>query len=495
MTLVPKGGTLSAFLQAGDGEVQVDFSKISVQEFFKNDIVKVRISGLIPRFPDPFLVNFIESILYEVTAYDVDFSRCDFKDTLIKESNFKHCVFNDSAFATSFFVNCEFEDCTFNNTAIHSSEFHRTEFHLCDLTNTLVKSSRFIECTFDCCSTNNKLMEMSTLDKTTFIRTDIQLQTITGNFGLTLDDISGSGIRSGRTRESFSFLDPLDLQAELQSDGWSAIEKLRIEYFLKPDLTQGSQYLDQALDLTRWTEVYKNPGSFVELLESFSEFMTHLYSCDRLTVHTILLFHNITSQLTDALPQRDDFHRLAMSLGGAHMVLSRIVEEYLGCLDLVLARSTSSISLLVEGPFDRDYYAQALAPWFTPAEMSIDFLIEHNSPLELGVSAGKVAALIPLLAVFLAARTKIEIVKLHERNWGNPSQRGKESPNLLLPSQQTQRRNQLLSISAGLTPDSPRRYEIQVRSLLPGSLLMDLQLQVGTQIIGKLRKIILDLLS
>jgi hypothetical protein len=338
-------------------------------------------------------------------------------------------------------------------------------------------------------------MEMSTLDKTTFARTDIQLQTLTSNFGLTLDDISGSRIRSGRDRESFKFLDAVDLQAELRHDRWSAMEKLRIEYFLKPDFVQGSQYLDQALDLTRWTEVYNNPGSFVELLESFSEFMTHLYSSDRLTVHTILLFHNITSKLTDMLPQRDDFHRLAMSLGGAHMILSRIVEEYLGCLDRILARSTSSINLLVEGPFDKAYYSQALAPWFTLGEMSIDSLIEHNSPLELGVSAGDVAALIPLLAVFLAARTKIEIVKLHDRNWGGPSQREKESPNHLFPSQQMQRRNQLLSISAGLTPDSPRRYEIQVRSLLPGSLLVDLQLQVGTQVIGKVRKIILDLLS
>src|SRR5947199_2481168 len=266
-----------------------------------------------------------------------------------------------------------------------------------------------------------------------------------------------------------------------------------MEYFLRSNLSYGSPYLDQALNLTRWAQIYKNPGSFVELLEGFSEFIAHLYASNRLTAHSILVFHDITTKLAELVPQSEDLHRLAMSLGGTRIVLSRIVEEYLEVLDLLLSKGRRSIVFLVEGPLDERYYSQELAPWFDSSTMRIDFLIEHNSPLELGITSEQVATLIPLIAGFLATRTKLEIVRIRDRHLNNDAQK-EETDGRLLPMRQSRQDDQLLSFRAGYNEHS-KRFEIQVRALLSGSLLMDLRLQVSTQFAGKIRGVLRDLLS
>jgi uncharacterized protein YjbI with pentapeptide repeats len=262
MTLVPYDQPLSVFRQNDESEEQVDLSLISLEELFKNDIVRTRITGTIPNLPNLSLSNFVESVLNGVQAENVDFGDCDFKDTLIKETSFRRCSFENATFATSFLADCEFIECRFYYAAAHSAEFFRIKFINCDLQSVLMKSSRFVDCTFQSCKTNNKLMEMSTLDNNKFISTDIQLQTITGNFGLISTDLVDAVVRSGRTREPYKPLSHDEIRAELQNSRWSALEKLRIEYFLVYDLSNGSDYLDQALDLARWTRTYKNPGSF-----------------------------------------------------------------------------------------------------------------------------------------------------------------------------------------------------------------------------------------
>ncbi len=484
---------LQVFRTEDSGMTEIDLSGTKPADFFKNDLVRVQITGSIPREPDYRLVNFVESVLYNTIAEDVDFTECDFKDTQVKNSTFARVKFDNGTFATSFLSDCTFHDCTFYNTAVYNSEFHCVTFRHCDLAHLLIKHSRFVECAFIDCTTSNRLIEMSTLDGTYFEHTDIQLQTITGNFGLTRHDIVNSRIRSDQLRENFSFLSEEDLRNYFASPRLSPIEKLRIEYFLNPDLTLGSEYLDESLNLSRWTRVYKNPGSFTEMLERFSEFIVNLYENDRITMQAILLLHHVTSTLTAGMNPTEDAHRLALSLGGTHLVLSRIVESFLETLQFLAGANEKSIVFLVDGPNDKEFFYKELAFLFQGSDVEITNLVVHNSPLDLHLTA-HLGTIIPFTAAFLATRTRLQIFKLRERASAMRASRSERSTALVSKRQPNREIDRLIAINAGMSP-SGTNYEIQVKSLLPGSLLLDLRLQFGTKTAGKIRKVLLAILS
>ena len=58
---------------------------------------------------------------------------------------------------------------------------------------------------------------MSTLFDVTFENTQVQLETITNNFGLTSEDLENSPVRSGRARETHQPLSLDDLRNHLGS--------------------------------------------------------------------------------------------------------------------------------------------------------------------------------------------------------------------------------------------------------------------------------------
>jgi hypothetical protein len=331
------------------------------------------------------------------------------------------------------------------------------------------------------------------LDDTYFEHTDIQLQTIISNFGITKDNLVDSRIRSDQVREAFSFLSLDDLRTYFNDERFSPIEKLRLEYYLNSDLTAGSEYLDEALNLSRWTRVYKNPGSFAEMLESFSEFIVNLYDNDKITTQAVLLLHHVTSTLTASMNPTEDTHRVALALGGAHMILSRIVETFLETLQLLVAADDKSIVFLVEGPNEKEYFHRELAPLFRDSNIEITDLVVHNSPLDLHLTA-HLGTIIPFAAAFLATRTKIQIFKLRTRSNSRRVTGHQQSTALAVSSRQHREIDQLIAINAGMSP-SGSSYEIQVKSLLPGALLLDLRLQFGTRTAGKIRKILIDILS
>lgn len=497
MEIGPHVGPLQVFKEQEHGDLEVNLQEIaSLEMFFKNDIVRHRLTGLLPPLPNLGTVNFVESILFEVNASGVDFAECDFKDSLLKNSHFTDCRFESSTFATCFLADCTFHNCRFYNVGIHSSDFRRVTFSDCDLTNLLIKSSRFTDCRFVDCTTSNKLLEMSAIDNTLFQGTDIQSQTITSNFGLTAQCLQGGRIRDGRIREKFVFLQPADLQELCKRLDLSPVEKLRIEYFLTGSLMQGSQYLDEALDLGRWLKTYKNPGSFVELLDSFSDFIAHLYEKNQLLVHTILLLHHVTSRLIDVIPNVDEFRRVALSLGGTHMTLSRVVEDYLDVLSRYVDGTQETVTFLVNGPEDRAFYLEQLSEWFEGGDVQITRLVPHNSPLELELTATNSAALLSFIAVFLATRTKFELKKIQAAKapTTRPRKRrhGDNRSSLPVSSPGPEK---LFSLTAGLEDGPQRKYQIQVMSVLPGSLMATFRLEFGTRIAGRLRHLLVELLS
>ncbi|HYX50969.1 MAG TPA: pentapeptide repeat-containing protein, partial [Ktedonobacteraceae bacterium] len=478
---------------------EVDLTQIPPTEFFRNDLIRYRLTGTLPSGPDFSVVNFIACELYDIRADGIDFSECDFKDTLVKGANFSGCKFDGGTFATTFFAETEFRSCTFYNHAAYSCDFRQVRFNSCDLTNLLIKSSRFSECAFQNCVTSNKICEMSTVFDVNFDSTPIQLETITSNFGLRSNNLTNSMIRSGRARETHQSLSADDLNALLNSAELSALEGLALEYFLEESLINGSRLLDESLDITRWTRIHRNPGSFVELLDKFGEFLIHLYDDNRLTLHPILLLHHVTSTLTASISSGSERHRVAMSLGGLHLILSRIVEDYLQLLQLISDRTPNSLTFLAEGPLEPEYFRKELEPWIGTGEVKISRL-ERNSPLLIQFIADHSLSLVPLLGVFLATRTNLEITRL-KSNIGElektslkdqPSKRVKAKRNL--PARRQEPKLPLLSLSTGMVEAPNPAYELRVRSLL-GSILVDLRLNFSTTLVRRLRGILLDLLT
>ena len=496
---------LRIFTESDGGEKEVDLTKVAPADFFKNDLIRYRITGTVPSATDFSVVNFIGCELYDVKAEGIDFSECDFKDTLIKGAAFSDCSFNGGTFATTFFSETEFRRCTFYNNAAYSCDFRRVNFVDCDLTNLLVKSSRFFECTFERCITSNKICEMSTLFGVAFVDTMIQLETITNNFGLTSADLKNAPIRSMRVREPYQSLTEEDLKTLLNSQKLSALERLTLEYFLEHSLLNGSALLDESLNIARWTRIYRNPGSFVELLDKFAEFLIHLYDDNKLTAHPILLLHHVTSTLTNKLPSEEELHRVAMSLGGVHLILSRLVEDYLGILDLALKRGGGSVAFLAEGPTDPDYFRKELGPWIEIEGVEIARL-ERNSPLFIEFTAADLMPLLPLIAVFAATRVKLEVTRLkstlEKENIPRAGKKSSKKSKKNLPARvekSLQRLPQkseqsLFAISTGWVTAPNPAYELRVRSLMPGSLLVDLKLNVSTTIARRIRSILLNLL-
>jgi len=490
---------LRVFLETDKGENEVDLTNVSPAEFFRNDLIRYRLTGTFPSGPDFSVVNFIACELYDVKADGIDFSECDFKDTLVKGAVFSSCKFDGGTFATTFFADTEFRSCTFYNHAAYSCDFRQVRFVECDLTNLLIKSTRFSECAFQNCVTSNKICEMSTLFDMNFDGTPIQLETITSNFGLRHDNLTNSVIRAGRARETHQSLSADDLKALLNSPELSALEGLALEYFLEQSLLNGSGLLDESLNITRWTKIHRNPGSFVELLDKFGEFLIHLYDDNRLTLHPILLLHHVTSTLTASISSANELHRVAMSLGGLHLILSRIIENYLQLLQLISDQTPNSLTFLAEGPLEPEYFQKELEPWIGTGEVQISRL-ERNSPLVIQFIADHSMSLLPLLGVFLATRTNLEITRLKstiERIDKTPAKdrnSKQHKPKRNLPARRQEPKLPLLSFSTGMVEAPNPAYELRVRSLM-GSLLVDLRLNFSTTLARRLRGILLELLT
>lgn len=487
---------LRVFLETDRGENEIDLSKVSPAEFFRNDLIRHRLTGTLPSGPDFSVVNFVACELYDITGRSIDFSECDFKDTLIKGAEFSDCKFDGGTFATTFFADTEFSRCKFYNLAAYGCDFRQVRFVDCDLTNLLVKSSQFSLCTFLNCVTSNKICEMSTLFDARFDNTPIQLETITNNFGLRLDSLTNTMIRSGRAREEHESLSVEYLKNLLGSHDLSTLEGLALEYFLEQSLLNGSPRLDESLDITRWTRIHRNPGSFVELLDKFGEFLTHLYDESQLTLHPILLLHHVTSTLTGSISSGNELHRVAMSLGGLHLILSRIVEEYLQLLHLISELTAGAVTFLAEGPEDPEYFLRELEPWISTGDIEIA-RVERNSPLIIEFITSHPQSLLALLGVFLATRTKLEITRLAS----SAKKRSKEkdhSPKFEgkrpLPAVRSEAKPPFFSISTGMVKSPNHAYELRMLSVLPGSLLLDLKLNFSTTLASRLRGILLDLL-
>ena len=441
--------------------------------------------------------NIISSRLSELRASRADFSYVDFKDCLLESCHFEECVFDFGALISNTLRDCTFLKCRFFNMSMTSVEFHRVQFEECDLSNIVMKYCKLYGSTMRSCQTSNKLIESSILLDTTFDETDIYLETVTGNFGLRRPEIRHAkilGLSGGRGTQPLTREELTQLASE--PDALVSLETFRLAYFLDPTLLAGSEALDAALDVRTWLALCRIPGTFAAMLESFSEFLLHRFYADEVTLHTLLLFHSITEALQSQFREGESATgTLYRSVLGVHMTLTRAVEDFFLVLEEFATSAPATIHLVAEGPPREEYFREVLSPLLSEPGLQLREVRPHNSPSELLLSWVNDKSLLILLGLFLATRTHLEIRKL--RRAGPPWTRGEDESGKLaklgegggVPG------TELFRYSMGRTPRRKHSYHLEIRALMPGSLLVDLRLNVSTGLIAKLRRVLVSLIS
>jgi uncharacterized protein YjbI with pentapeptide repeats len=492
---------INEILSSPVGKV-IDFSKIESITFPRADIIDCKITGE-AHGPEHLFGkgNIINCDLQGFSTISVDFDYVDFKDCNIKESKFTNASFDFGAIINNVFNDCIFEKGHFRNMSVTESKFSHVKFIDCDLKDMIIKGCTFHNCAFINCETSNKLIEASTLFNCLFQKTDIQLETITENFGLTDQSIIDSQIRDRRLREKHVYLTFDELTKKLAQSETSPFSRLRIAYFLNSQIfITGDPIIDETFLIENWLKLCKIPSAFTNLLGLYLEFVLFEYERNNLPGFVILKFHDMTSKLVNQLALQHDLYKSVM---GVHMTLSRLVETFL----LLLYENANQVkknvfALKVIGPLEVDYYKGELEYFLHPTGIEIDAVRKANSPNILTFVWQNLEAVVILISLLFSTRLKIEL----SRYYPSEKDRGISEKNMaLLPLPVPEIKSegsvkpeelQLFNIDLGLAKiDQKHLYSIKLRSIMPGNLLTTLKLDVSTKFIGKVRDIIVDLIK
>ncbi len=436
--------------------------------------------------------NIVETVLTSLKMEDSTLVSCDIKDSSIRESRFAKCDFGSSSITHNIFLRSSFERCSFRYTDIHQCDFIDSRFVNCDLRNLLVKNCTFSNCEFRDCGTSNKLMEMSLLTDCVFENTDLQIETLAENFGISSSSFKGK-IRDGLADKPHNTLESQNLEEWLKRSNVHPIQKLSVEYFLKDTLIDGSRHIDATLDIRNWLPMFRTAGSFLVVLTQLVEFLIWLYDHEKLTVHTLICFHSLTDSLLGALGEESQHRQALVGLGGVHLSLARVIDPYLVLLEELTSSPQLKERVLVEGPGDIGYYEKALAQLFVDNDVAIEEIRPHNSPWEILFAFGSVSSKLLFLALILSTRTKLELSRVMK----TADAKASRSTTAIARRRSTQpplHTEPILSLDFGGTRLAHVKPHLQLRAYLPGNLVAELRLNIASKSLGKLRKLIKDLL-
>jgi uncharacterized protein YjbI with pentapeptide repeats len=254
---------------------------------FDGELRGAELTGLLRNRQTSRECNVIDSVLHSLTTETVDFTRCDFKDNAIRSCQFRDSKFRSSSMAYNTVVNSVFERCSFEDTDIQNCEFEQALFVQCDLRNILIKACTFNQCEFRDCQTNNKVFETCRLSDCLFQNTELQVQTIAENFGLTAGSLRGT-LRDNRMDVRHKKLAVEDLRHWIKSNKTHPLQKLCLHYFLAESLLDGSTHLDTCVNVASWLPAFRTAGSFAVVLNRWIEFLLWLFERDQLAVHTLI---------------------------------------------------------------------------------------------------------------------------------------------------------------------------------------------------------------
>jgi uncharacterized protein YjbI with pentapeptide repeats len=460
---------------------------------FDREIRDVLLTGQLVECRTDRPCNIVRSVLDAVRGASLDFQGCDFKDTAVRNCVFKQSTFGHSSWHYNSISDTQFESCSFAEMSMQHCDFERVTFSACDLRHIVIKTCRFSRCEFLDCQTNNKLFETCRLTECVFRKTDLQIDTLAENFGLTRSHYDGA-IRSERGDIAHRTLSEADLRNWLNVARDHPLNKVNVEFFLTETLLNGSIYLDQSASLESWLPMFRTPGSFPVVLNQWIDFLLWLYQQDRVTVHTLLAFHSMTDELIRALEERVPEQSILSSLSGANLALARAIDSYLELLELCVSRSPLNVHLLVEGGAKASYYRRELGPMFESSGGRIESLVPHNSPWELTVSFGTASSTMLFVAMFLATRTSFELSKIRDRIAEEKLHGKGEKSGLARRPADTVDTKQLLTLEFGLPRPPATSPGLRLRAYLPGNLLAELRLTISSRQIAKFRRVLKEML-
>ena len=434
--------------------------------------------------------NIVLSRIYDLISESGSFSYVDCKDSYFEMTEFNGCEFDFAAL-----INCEFRDshftgCSFHNVSVTGVDFHNVTFVDCSLDHMIIENCRFWDCRFENCTTSNKLFEFCLLADCVFISTDLQIQTVIGNYGIASCNLIDCNIRDRSIDEEYKMMADEDIAA---FDVNTAVEKFKIIYYLNPSIvTEGSTHFDRLFEPEAWLGTAKIPLTFANLIRLTQEFLFYLYDRQRCLTFPILRMHSLTGHLVQS--QRLS-QSAATTVYGVHMALARVVESFLLHLVEMGDAATNPLRLKVLGPLTAAHYLKEYPYIFDQDGLTIQNIRRMNSPNELLLGWSDYASLIPVIALFLASRLKLELSQLSEISPSKYKIQNLEvgkSPN---PDQLPEKTHSFFDLQVGFDRDNPFNYGVTLKSIFPGNLLMEFGLHLSTEHIAKTRTLLIEVLK
>ena len=475
MTVARQVQDLSVF----DGD-KIDFEAgTSPRTVFTKELRRVLLRGKITNYVVPDRCNFVESRLDHFETDAIDFSRCDFKDNTISDCRFSKTKFVGTGFVLNTVLKSRFVACNFYDTVIQNCEFYDAEFIDCDFSSLVIKDCVFDRCSFKRCKTSNKLFEMCRLNGCRFEGTQLQLQSVTENFGLRVDEVS-LALRSDRVDHPNEELNLEAIEENLARET-RPLARLTLHYYLTGNLLDGSEHLDAALDVGYWIKTQSTIGSFSIVLTRLCEFLLCLHDQNELTYLPLVQLHAVTGTLASAVPPDTRMRQAAFAVYGVHLNIARQIDDFGVAVHQFGESRRRTGTFLVEGKHPDNFYKRELQELFERGRPRIISLIPHNSPWEMALSFPSAVTVGAFFSLFLATRTRIELRKLIDTSVLNSKTRGRSK----------NKRAQVAQFTLGAAKKSDAKSLIHLSANISPTLAADFQLSVSTKCLGRIRRLLL----
>lgn len=407
--------------------IKINFDKFSKLNIKAWEIFNCELTGSLSDEKGKISSNVVMCNLNQFESTNSNFERIDWKDTNVRKSHFNKTSFDNSAVINCYFSESSFMLCHFKDVSITGTVFFETEFRDCDLSNMVIENCYFYNCQFNNCVTNNKLFEQCLLIGCAFNNTNIQLDTITENFGIEIKQLINSCIKDKANNRKYKFLKKSELKRLCNEEGnLHTIFRFKIDFFLEPEIVlHGSTLFDRIFNLNEWVPLFKVKSTFLNSFKLFHDFLIIHFERNNLPVYALYKLRELTKWLSEA-PQIKNNFELYPILVGYDISLSRILSQTNQLIQQYGKDINNELILLVNGPLKKSYYETILKK-FIQADFKIVNIVKQNSPNIMEIVA-VTTVIIQIIALFVSTRVKVELKEKKHKNKKNSKLEKFEQP-------------------------------------------------------------------
>ena len=357
---------------------------------------------------DRFGGNFSNCVFHETQIENCNFDVSDFRNCIFVNSTFRNCILGGGTYSSCQFYNCLFEKSSLRFTSFFDLKIFQTDFEEVDVERVMFRQSELIETNFTKCSTSNKVFEDSILLDCNFSETELDIDIIISNYGLSVSDVDIELIRKNRTFPESKFVSKNDFN-EYYNSLTEDLEILKVDFFKK---TQSNEIIDFGFSLSEIARKKPSNSSFQNELKNLSKFVSYKYQTDKLELFTIL---KLVSQVDKEIEsgQLNHIPQLTSELLMIKLRLEEILSEEIRLIERLnlLTENPIQIKFITEDNVTDEKIYSILSKLGIPVSSVIS--INRNSPAEIILIAGASAIAIRAFAFF---RFRFEIKKLCAEN-------------------------------------------------------------------------------